>query len=287
MLDQFRAELIRQGFSQNTVEAYTRNARLFTDWVQATTGEPFDNQISVFDGREYRGYLLNIKKLSPNSINAKLQAVQCFADFLASQGTQEPVKLGRQKVVAGTEVKVLDKATLYKCRRWAAAHASLRDAAIFELLLNTGLRESELAALTLADIQITERKGSLLVRNGKGGKSRTVPLNSDARAALQRYIAVRPINSGDRVFYGQRGPLQRSAVYRVVNQIGRRGAGVENLSPHVLRHTMGTRLAKAGVELTTIAALMGHSDPKTTARFYIATTAEDRERAVDALVGDV
>ena len=242
MLDQFRAELTQQGFSENTVQTYTRNARLFTEWVQATTGEPFDNQISVFDGREYKSYLLNVKKLRPNSVNSKLQAVQRFADFLTGQGTQQPVKIRRQKVVANTEVKVLDKSTLYKCRRWAAAHGSVRDVAIFELLLNTGIRESELAALTLTDIQITERKGKLLVRNGKGGKSREIPLNSDARAALQRYIAVRPINSGDQVFYGQRGPLQRNAVYRVVNQIGRRGAGMPDLTPHMLRHTCFTRM---------------------------------------------
>ena len=232
MLDQFRTELIREGFSENTVEAYTRNARLFTEWVQATTGELFDNQISVFDGREYRSYLLNVKKLRPNSVNAKLQAVQRFADFLAGQGTQQLVKIKRQKVVAGTEIKVLDKAALYRCRRWAAAHASVRDAAIFELLLNTGIRESELAALTLADIQLTERKGKLLVRDGKGNKSREIPLNSDARAALQKYISVRPINSSDKLFYGQRGPLQRNAIYKIVNGIGRRGVGMPDLAPH-------------------------------------------------------
>ena len=286
MIDRFRAELTRQGFSENTVQTYTRNARLFTEWVQATTGEPFDNQISVFDGREYRSYLLNVEKLRPNSVNAKLQAVQKFADFLAGQGTQQPVKIKRQKVVASTEVKVLDKPALYKCRRWAAAHASVRDAAIFEVLVNTGVREAELAALTLADIQITERKGKLLVRNGKGNKSREIPLNCDARAALQKYIAVRPINSGDRIFFGQRGPLQRNAIYRVVNQIGRRGAGIEDLSPHVLRHTCFTRMAKAGVDLTTIASIAGHSDTKTTTRFYVSTSAADRDTAVDSLVGD-
>ena len=286
MLDQFRTELIREGFSENTVEAYTRNARLFTEWVQATTGEPFDNQISVFDGREYRSYLLNVKKLRPNSVNTELQSVQKYADFLARQGTQQPVKIKRQKVVTNTEIRVLDKATLYRCRRWAAAHASIRDAAIFELLLNTGLRESELAALTLADIKLAEKKGSLLVRDGKGGKSRTVPLNSDARAALQKYIAVRPINSGDRIFYGQRGPLQRNGIYKIVNGIGRRGAGIPDLAPHTLRHTCFTRMAKAGVDLSTIASIAGHSDPKTTAKFYISTSAADREAAVDALVGD-
>lgn len=281
MLNQFQEELQRQGASENTVQAYCRNARFFIEWVQATTGQPFDDRISAFDVREYKSYLLNAKRLKPTSVNAKLQAVQKFSDFLTGQGKQEAIRVGRQKIVASKRVKVLDKSTLYRCRRWAANYASVRDAAIFELLINTGLRVSEITDLCMDDIQIGERKGLLLVRNGKGGKSREIPLNSDARAALQKYIDMRPAGHGNRVFYGQRGALNRDAVYKVISKIGKQGAGIADLTPHVLRHTAFTRMAKNGVDLTTIADLAGHSSVSLTAQYYVHTSREDMEEALE------
>ena len=140
---------------------------------------------------------------------------------------------------------------------------------------------SELTDLCLDDIQMGERKGTLLVRNGKGGKSREVPLNNDARTALRRYIDIRPMGVGSRVFYGQRGPLNRDAVYKVVSKIGKHGAGIDDLTPHVLRHTKFTRMAKNGVDLTTIADLAGHSNVSLTARYYVHTSQEDMEEAVE------
>ena len=281
-LEQFQAELIRQGKSMNTVETYTRNVRLFIEWIEHTTGEPFRGKLSVFDGREYRTYLLNIKKQKPSTINAKLEALQQFANFLHDQNKQEHITIGRQKAVPRYEVSVLDKSSLYKCRRWASNHASIRDVAIFELLLNTGLRVSELTALTLDDIELSDRKGRVIVRSGKGGKYREIPLNIDARNALGKYLSARPDGPDRHLFLGERGPLQRNAVAKVVQKIGKKGAGC-SISPHVLRHTLFTRMAKSGVDLTTIADLAGHSNVELTAKYYIATSEEDREQAVNQI----
>lgn len=282
MLDQFQAELYRQGKSRNTVETYTRNVQLFIDWLQSTTGEPFNNRITIFDGREYRAYLVTVRRQKPNTVNAKLEAVQQYADFLYAQGIQEKVTIERQKAVSNHAVKVLDKSSLYKCRRWVNSYASPRDIAVFEVLLNTGIRVSELAALELEDVHISERKGLLIIRNGKGGKYREIPLNSDARTAIQKYLAVRPASTDRHLFLGQRGPLTRNAIYKVVQNIGSNGAGVD-LSPHTIRHTTFTRMAKSGTDISTIADLAGHSDVKLTKQYYIATSGEDREAAVDNL----
>lgn len=282
MLDQFQAELIRQGKSRNTVETYMRNIKLFIDWLESTTGEPFDNRITVFDGREYRAYLVTVRKQKPNTVNAKLEAVQQYADFLYTQGIQEKFTIERQKSVSNHAIKVLDKSSLYKCRRWVSCYASPRDVAIFETLLNTGIRESELVSLELEDIQISERKGLLIVRNGKGGKYREIPLNSDSRTAIQKYLEVRPASTDQHLFLGQRGPLTRNAIYKLVQTIGKSGTGVD-LSPHMIRHTTFTRMAKGGTDISTIADLAGHSDPKLTKQYYVATSSEDREAAVDGL----
>lgn len=282
MLDQFRENLTQQGKSQNTIQTYCRNVRLFLDWLSDTTGEPFNNRISVFDGREYKAYLINVRKQTPNTINAKMEAVQQFADFLHRQGLQDRVTLPRQKSVSTFSVKIVGKSDLYKCRRWANNYASPRDAAVFEILLNTGLRASELTGLTVDDVQLSDRKGKLIVRSGKGGKYREVPLNLDARTALQRYLTIRSAAQEGFLFLGQRGSLTRSGVFDIVHRICEKGAGI-SVSPHTLRHTVFTQMAKNGVDLATIANLAGHSDVKLTAKYYIATQDEDREKAVDRL----
>lgn len=282
MIDEFVEELTRRGASANTVQTYARNIRLFVQWFEGSTGERFDDHITIFDCREYRGYLNNIKKQAPNSINAKLTAVQQYADFLSAHGVQEHINVEMLKHVRQTGVKILDRPSLYKCRRWVHAYAPKRDIAVFELLLNTGIRESELVQAELDDLQISDRKGSLIVRAGKGGKLRTVPLNNDVRTAISDYLAMRPASTETQIFLGQRGPLTRNAVYKIVQAIGKQGAGVE-LSPHTLRHICFSQMAKNGTDLATVAELAGHSDVKLTAAYYLGRTDEDREAAVDGL----
>lgn len=282
MLDQFKDDLIHQGKSQNTVQTYCRNTRLFLEWLAETTDQPFNNRISVFDGREYKAYLINVRKQTPNTINAKMEAVQQFADFLHRQGLQDRIVIQRQKAVPNFSVKIISKSDLYKCRRWADNYASPRNAAVFEVLLNTGLRASELTGLTMDDVQLSDRKGKLIIRNGKCSKYREVPLNLDARTALQRYLAVRPAIQEGSLFLGQRGPLTRSGVFDIVHTICEKGAGI-SVSPHTIRHTVFTQMAKNGTDLATIADLAGHSDVKLTTKYYIATQDEDRKKAVDRL----
>jgi site-specific recombinase XerD len=86
-----------------------------------------------------------------------------------------------------------------------AQKGNKRNLAIMQLLRHTGLRVGELCALRLSDIRTSERKGSVLVRSGKGDKDRTVPLNHDVREAVDAYLAVRPAASDDHLFLGQRG----------------------------------------------------------------------------------
>lgn len=285
MLEQFTDELLRKGASVNTISTYRQSVEQFINWYTQTTGVKFDNKISSFDCRAYKAYLCTVRKQRPASVNTKMTALQQFANFLYAAGLQEEIKVEKQRAVTNYSVKALNKPALYRCRRWIHHNGTKRDIAIFELILNTGIRESELSALELDDMEITERKGSITIRNGKGGKYRQIPLNRDARQALQEYIKVRPMSPLSSVFLGQRGPLQRHAVYKIIRDIGRRGGGTE-LSPHLLRHTCFTIMAKNGADLPTIADIAGHSDVRVTAKYYIATSQEDRERAVNCLSYD-
>jgi site-specific recombinase XerD len=153
------------------------------------------------------------------------------------------------------------------------------------LLLNTGLRVQELCNLTWKDVLITERKGTLTVRRGKGNKRRQVPLNADARKALENLGYAQKAGQEGPVFQGQRGPLTPRGVQSMLAAYTGILAGPgATLSPHVLRHTFCKNLVDAGVDLPRIATLAGHETLETTRR-YCEPSAQDLENAV-ALIGE-
>ena len=101
-------------------------------------------------------------------------------------------------------------------KRWVTRR---RDASLVLFLLHTGLRLSEATELRLDDVQLSERKGSVSVQNGKGNKQRSVPLNSDARKALQAWLEVRP--QGDHLWMtveGEHEILSGRTVQRILQR---------------------------------------------------------------------
>ena len=151
-----------------------------------------------------------------------------------------------------------------------------------KLLLHTGLRVEEAVDLRWDDVQVRERSGSLTVRKGKGPKQRTVPLNAEARAALLELKAAGPAGAPE-VLHGQRGALTARGVQAILQRY-QGPAKVEDLSPHVLRHTFGKDLADAGTPIQVIADLMGHESLETTRR-YVQPGHDDLAAAVEKLAG--
>lgn len=131
------------------------------------------------------------------------------------------------------------------------------------LLLHTGLRVSELVGLRLSDVEMSERKGSLTV-HGKGNKQREVPLNVDARKALQLWLKVRPNVESEALFLGRGNvALKVRGVQKVVTDLAQR-AQVESLHPHTLRHTFATRYLEANPgDLVGLATILGHESLET------------------------
>ena len=271
--------------SENTITTYTRNATLFVEWLESIINEKFNGKITEMDVAEYTKYLTDTKKQSLNSIKAKLTALQKFAEYLANAGYTQPIKVQQKKGTAEPDVEVLEKNELYKYLRYTINTGNLLNIAIVQLILNTGIRESELCNLELSDISITERKGTITIRNGKGNKYREIPLNKDARNALQNYINnCRPADTDfDKVFIGQRGALTRSAVYKIVNKLGEKSIG-KNVYPHMLRHQCFTAMAKnPAVDLKTISSIAGHSSTELTTKYYINSSKQEQIDAVDSL----
>ena len=125
---------------------------------------------------------------------------------------------------------------------------SVRNWALVVFLLHTGLRASEVCSLRLENLSINARSGSVQVV-GKGAKQRTVPLNKEARQAINQWLDARPDCDHDTVFVGQRlTPLSTSALRRVISELSYQ-AKLENFPPHPaphLRQTPGRQRRQPG-----------------------------------------
>jgi len=155
-----------------------------------------------------------------------------------------------------------------------------RDACLITLMLNTGLRLSEVTALTLEDVEINDRSGEVRVRQGKGRQARAVPLNKDCRTVLTTWLAVRPETDSPALWLSQKGgPLSARAISRRVQALAHQ-AGLEGVSPHTLRHSFAKNLVDAGVGLEKVATLLGHANLNTT-RIYITPSQVDLQQATE------
>jgi site-specific recombinase XerD len=154
----------------------------------------------------------------------------------------------------------------------AALLASLRthrDRAIAGLMLLCGLRAGEVLALAVGDVDIG---GRWLRVVGKGARERRVPLDVDVAGLIQTYLlAERPETASPGLFVVAKGPHRgqplTTAGLRTIFRYHRARAGVPDGHPHALRHTFGTALAEAGVDLAVMQALLGHAHVDTTARY--------------------
>jgi integrase/recombinase XerC len=180
-------------------------------------------------------------------------------------------------------LRAMDKSVEDAIRRYPRLRLMyLRDAAIVKLLLYAGLRVGEIIQLRMSDVSLVDRKGSVIVREGKGTKRREIPLNAKARKAILDYLRIRPDVENDFLLLGQRNEAIKSkTVQRSVNRFAY-PLGLIDVTPHTLRHTFAKSLIDNGVSLEKVATLLGHSNLNTT-RIYTTPGMQDLEDAINGL----
>ena len=176
----------------------------------------------------------------------------------------------------------------YQALPRACSHDT-RDAAIIELLLQTGIRLSELARLTLDDIDLPSRisrnpanTGSLFV-HGKGRKERTITLDYKACKALKAWLKVRPNVDSSRLFVSKFLEPMSPRAYEYVVKKYLKEAGIKGASVHTLRHTFATHHVAKGTSLRTVQEALGHADLKTTSYVQLAREVMNKELQEHAL----
>jgi site-specific recombinase XerD len=286
-----------------TLEAVTTDALLrylAACRTAALPGRPGGNVYSIRDGRN-SGY-------APATINRRLAAVSGLFGYRAMRDPTalNPVPRGREarRTSKGERSGMLGHLARPRARsrlrvreprrlprgldrtETAALVGSFRterDRAIAGLMLFCGLRSAEVLALQVRDVDIG--RGWIRIM-GKGSKERRVPLDPDVASLIQTYLlAERPETSSSALFVVAKGPHRgqplTAAGLRTIFRYHRQKAEVPAGHPHALRHTFGTALAEAGVDLPVIQALMGH-DHVDSAAAYIHLAPAHVRSAYDA-----
>lgn len=201
-------------------------------------------------------------KLSPVTVQGYVRAMKAFFNWLYREGYTEEFRLARVKVpkvprkliepLSETEVATI-LASIDHQSAWG-----VRDATIVLLFLDTGLRRGELAGASMANLHLEE--GYLKVM-GKGSKERVAPFGGAAQRALMKYIFhFRPEPLGeDGIFLTLDGrPLTGEAVQLMVRRLAK-ASGVEQLHPHLMRHTFAVNYLMNGEDVFTLQQILGHT----------------------------
>jgi site-specific recombinase XerD len=287
LLAEYADHLRHMPLRGHTPRTYLGAVRGYLAWLQdaQADGDPLkDAAAKDWAVRDYRSYLVTVARRATATVNKDLAAL---ADFYTWRGLGPPQGVKRHRV-ARHAPKALEPRAKLRYLRAVEACPRARDRAIALLPLYAGTRIAEIAALDVADVRLSARKGEVHLI-GKGEKSRTVPVHPKLREALAAWLAERPSRPGAEspaLFTSGRGTrMTTDALADVIDRITAAAGLEDEVTSHRLRHTFGTDLIRSGVDIVTVAELMGHASLETT-RLYTRPSAADMQRAVDLLSAD-
>jgi integrase/recombinase XerD len=186
-------------------------------------------------------------------------------------------------------LRLIEAIPTYHAKKKNKSWLEERDLAMILMLLNTGMRVSELINLNLNSIQ-SDGDTLRVIIIGKGGKERMLKLNNKAVQALQSYLAVRPApidpKHQDALFLNKNfGRISRKAVSEMVKKyvrVAKLPPKSASISPHKLRHTLATLLLANGENLRVVQEILGHSSIQTT-QIYTHVINSEKDQALDRL----
>jgi integrase/recombinase XerC len=284
--DLFVKVLEGQNFSPKTVRAYGDDLGQFTTWLE-TVRVDWDNPRRL-GKTDIEAFLHHLSGLNLTGVSRarKLAAIRKFFVFLHENGT---LPTNPAATVKGARREEKEPGILYKEQYKALLYEAsddVRDYAIIMTFLQTGIRLSELATLTLEDIDFENRL--LTVRQGKGRKDRLIPLVDEEVKALRNYLrhrATELILDDDTLFLAKNGTsLNVSSVKAIVAKYVKKAGIRKRVSVHTLRHTFGAHKADKHMNIAALQALMGHKRKETTFKYiHLARTNLRKEMIETAL----
>lgn len=275
--------------TSSTAVHYASDVRIFFRWTQGSAPEA----ITVHHIDEFIEWQREFGRASA-TIQRRLVALHTFYDFLAyvqDQETPNPVVPQRHYIDLGHHLpRNLHESEIEQLFITIGDH--LRDQVIFTLMLHAGLRVGEIVNLGLADVYLSETSTPRLRLKGKGDRERIVYLSATAAQLLGEYLSSRPGMSKERLFLNQRGkPITITGIQLQLAMYCQK-AGIW-VTCHQLRHTFACQMIAAGVPVTSVQKMLGHSSLKTT-QLYIEVSDRQVEqdyhagiRKVTAIIGRI
>jgi len=284
---QFEAHVAKNYRNHKTAALALQHVRVFSLWYEAKFNQVFEPAlITNYDFHLYREWSLKVEKVKAATWNSRLWALGILCEWIGDATLLEGVE-GQGQVRGSTKHRSLSDDEYHRLihileqniKRTVTTFEyqnAVRDWASVMLMLH-GLRVEECSMVAVDDITINERSGSALVRNGKGSKERTVPLNLIARKAVAEWLGIRPVGKSTSLIGTTTRTLERN-VAALGSQIG-----VPDLTPHWLRYTFAKRLEKNGTSIETIRDLLGHESIETTRR-YLRSSLDELQSAVEGVM---
>ncbi|MBL0314034.1 MAG: tyrosine recombinase XerD [Holophagaceae bacterium] len=266
-LREFEVHLaVERGLAANSVSGYLSDLRFLAVWALDRKLSPSD-----LDRDRITAFLVtqHAEGKAPRSIARLSSALRQFLVFMRLEGTGAA---GPEAVVRPPRPPRILPKTLSEAQVEALLKApdvntpmGVRDRAWIELLYASGLRVSELAALSALRVYLDE--GFVKVM-GKGRKERLIPFGEGAEHWIRQWLALRPgfKPASDALFVGKSGePMTRQHFWKMLKAFAvQAGIRRESISPHVLRHAFATHLLDHGADLRSVQAMLGHADISTT-----------------------
>lgn len=255
VLNMFLMDKALKGLSKNTLANYKNTITMFFDECDKSVLQIRPDDIKIFLANK-----LLVNKVTKTTQKNYLRVLSSFFGWAR-----------KEEIISINPTEKVDMPKIDKIKKKAFKEeeieilrnniTDLRDKAIFETLLSTWCRISELVSINISDIQ---QDGSITVI-GKGNKSRKVFLNAKAKVAIDNYLATRTDNN-DALFVGKREPHERCSICGVELMIRKTGRefGIENTHPHRFRRTGATYALRSGMPVQDVSMILGHESIDTT-----------------------
>jgi integrase/recombinase XerD len=255
---------VEKGLARHTLESYRRDLARLERWTSKN-----GRQIAELTRPDLRKWIAQLSRegLAPSSVARAVSAVRGFFRFLMLDGhikhhpaedLDTPQKFSYlPRFLTEEEIDRLFSAPD------VSTEEGIRDRAMLELMYAAGLRVSELVSLKQAEVDI---HGGIVSCHGKGSKERRVPVGKSAIHWLQQYNALKAAYGKavyPNLFLSRGKPLTRQFAWATIKRYAE-SIGLQNVSPHTLRHSFATHLLQHGADSRSVQALLGHSDISTT-----------------------
>jgi integrase/recombinase XerD len=286
---------VERGLSANTVSAYRRDLRRYTEFLDAAGGRGL-GEVAESD---VAGFLAALRQgdgdhppLSATSAARAVVAVRglhrfALLDGLVSDDVAHEVRPPAPARRLPKAIPVESVVALIEAAAALEGPRGLRDRALLEVLYGTGARISEAVGLAVDDL---DRGQSVVRLAGKGGKQRIVPVGSYALKAVEDYLVrARPalaaagrtgVRGGALFLNARGGSLSRQSAWAILRTAAERAGLKAEVSPHTLRHSFATHLLDGGADVRVVQELLGHASVTTTQVYTLVTV--DRLREVYA-----